>query len=220
VDTVDTRRARELATAYSILKSTEDPETPQSERMDACRHALDVVAHIEECLQKRDLLDLMSREALFSAMPLKPTDMVGLRRRVSSSFMAILRSPHINPEIARYEKLMPRPLILSQPRRHRSSEVSLLRCPGCGRHLERSSFPLTSGESEGGGRCKKCRRLRDRGGSEMSSQEHFKALFEDIKKAEEDKGNTTSPVFQLQVWADEPTNLTWILIGFGCKICD
>ena len=69
-------------------------------------------------------------------------------------------------------------------------------CFGCRRHLPRLAFPLSSGAVVG--RCLSCARLDNdaRSGHDLSA---FRAMVERIRAAEEERENTSSPVFQMQV---------------------
>ncbi len=111
-------------------------------------------------------------------------------------------------------QLLPQPLLLSAPRpsfattpgtvirapppssASTSAVAATEFCPSCERHLPRTRFPLSSGAVVG--RCTNCLQLDNdaRSGQDLVV---FKTMFENIKKGEEEKDNTTSPVFQLQV---------------------
>ncbi len=58
-----------------------------------------------DCAQKRELLSLLAREADFMRRDVKPRNLTGLRKRIASVFIRIIRSPELNPEIAKYEKV-------------------------------------------------------------------------------------------------------------------
>ncbi len=54
----------------------------------------------------RELLNLAAREADLMGRDVRPRNLSGLRCRIASVFLRIIRSPDVNPEIARYEKVL------------------------------------------------------------------------------------------------------------------
>ncbi len=58
-----------------------------------------------DCAQKRELLRLLAREADLMRRDVRTRNLAGLRRRIASVFIRIVRSPELNPEIAKYEKV-------------------------------------------------------------------------------------------------------------------
>ena len=102
-----------------------------------------------------------------------------------------------------YEKQLPVRLIRPPKQPEPSAEPGLTSvtaatelCFGCRRHLPRTAFPLSSGAVVG--RCLSCARLDNaaRSGFDLTA---FKVMMERIKAAEEEKENTSSPAFQMQV---------------------
>lgn len=55
-----------------------------------------------ECEEKDDFLILAARETDFIQREVKVKFLMGLRKRISASFLRILRCPDFNPEIARF----------------------------------------------------------------------------------------------------------------------
>ena len=60
---------------------------------------------MRECQQTDDLLDLVDREEEMIKRGVKAPNLVGIRQRIMTKFLQIVRSPEHNPEIARYEKV-------------------------------------------------------------------------------------------------------------------
>ncbi len=64
---------------------------------------------IPESPDKRELLALISREVDLTKRDVKTKNLLGLRKRITYEYSRIIRSPEVNPEIQRFEKVRQNP---------------------------------------------------------------------------------------------------------------
>ena len=224
VETPDTNRAKELAGAYLDLKGSEGSPDFEDERVFILQYAVGKLDFVSDSYpEKKELLILVAREAEFVRREVKTENLIGLRKRISAAYLRILKCPEFNPEIARFEQKIPGGIVKRRSKektplfphskaekRNVMSQDDLVEekitlpsdlpspplefCMSCRRHFPRSAFPL----SEGGNRCTNCENLEEEA-TRRQDLSAFKTIMENVKRGEEKRMNTTSPVFQMQV---------------------
>ncbi|XP_054632292.1 IQ and ubiquitin-like domain-containing protein isoform X2 [Dunckerocampus dactyliophorus] len=151
MDTPDTIRARELGDLYDCVAMS---PISQEQRLDIL---LCLKQTVEEhpCQLTRDIVDLIHREQDLMRRHVKPANMEGLRKRLSTLFLQFIRTPGFNPEVAKHLKVPQSPSLLK-------NDVFL--CHGCQRYLGSSHFRSCT-RAHLSRRCLDCTRLRNIAGS-------------------------------------------------------
>nr|XP_057942926.1 IQ and ubiquitin-like domain-containing protein isoform X2 [Doryrhamphus excisus] len=151
MDTPDTIRARELGDLYDCVAMS---PISQEQRLDIL---LCLKQTVEEhpCQLTRDIVDLINREQDLMRRHVKPANMDGLRKRLSTLFLQFIRTPGFNPEVAKHLKVPQSPSLLK-------NDVFL--CHGCQRYLGSSHFKSCT-RAHLSRRCLDCTRLRNIAGS-------------------------------------------------------
>uniref|UniRef100_A0A061QS56 Iq and ubiquitin-like domain-containing n=1 Tax=Tetraselmis sp. GSL018 TaxID=582737 RepID=A0A061QS56_9CHLO len=99
VHTPFTTRSKELAQLYNGLNL---PNLTVDERLDVLLHVKWTVKEFD-CNLTREIVELIDREADLLNRGRSPTIMDGLRRRISSLFLAFIETPEFNPEAGRFQ---------------------------------------------------------------------------------------------------------------------
>ncbi|KAL6057341.1 hypothetical protein STEG23_019236, partial [Scotinomys teguina] len=100
MDTQFTLRARELQNIYKcvMLKNLS-----QDERLDILLTLKHTVKE-HECKLTQEILELIDREVDLMMRGVKPHNLEGLRKRITTLFFHYIKTPLFNPEVARYLK--------------------------------------------------------------------------------------------------------------------
>lgn len=225
LETPETQRARDFADVYVRLTSEmsdDDLDTSTSgssvnEERAATLHALaNLVGSLIPCQTGDDLLDLIEREEEMMKRGVKATNLMGVRQRILSLFLQLVRSPDHNPEIVRYERQLPVPVMHSSKSSARRKSIQTEFCQSCRRHLPRAQFKSAtgSGSAESGadssttersgeslvrmGKCVNCERL-DNNARTRQDLTVYKSMLNRIRKEEEASQAMTSPlIYHLQ----------------------
>ncbi|GLC44145.1 Protein phosphatase 1G [Pleodorina starrii] len=99
VHTPFTTRAKELQQLYNGLNL---PLLTVDERLDVLLHVKWTVKEFD-CDLTREIVDLIDREADLLNRGRSPKVLEGLRKRISSLFLAFIETPEFNPEAARFQ---------------------------------------------------------------------------------------------------------------------
>ena len=149
---------------------------------------------LESCSLLNEINDLVRREEALIDRGVRACNLIGLRQRILTRYMQLIRSPVHNPEITRFESQMPVPVLhAAQPKEHKRGSNAEF-CLSCRNYLPRTKFSLSSGVV---GRCSNCEQL-DNDARSRQDLSVYKGMLDRIKHDEESKNNTTSPIFQLQ----------------------
>lgn len=82
-------------------------------------------------------------------------------------------------------------------------KTNLEHCLSCSKHLPKSKFPLTVGPAR---KCLNCERLESKA-RKQHDLDVFKNIWEEVKRNEEESGNKTSPIFNMQ-----PTDVRYLVL--------
>ena len=149
---------------------------------------------LEGCPLISELSGLVDREFELIARGVKALNLSGLRQRILTRYMQLIRSPVHNPEITRFETQLPVPVLHSAQPKKMKSGANTEFCSSCRNYLPRTKFSLSSGTV---GRCSNCEQL-DNDARSRQDLSVYKSMLDRIKHDEESRNNTTSPIFQLQ----------------------
>ena len=64
------------------------------------------IGELDDCPLADELLTLVEREEEMVKRGVKAPNLVGIRQRILTKFLQLVRSPDHNPEIARFEKVL------------------------------------------------------------------------------------------------------------------
>lgn len=187
-----TTRARELADVYRILDCEDDLDA--ADRLPGLEALKTMLQKLDSCPLITELQDLIFREETLIERGVKPANLYGLRQRILTRYMQLIRSPAHNPEITRFESQLPVPVLhTAKPKEHKRGANTEF-CLSCRNYLPRTKFSLSSGVV---GRCSNCEQL-DNDARSRQDLSVYKSMLDRIKHDEESRNNTTSPIFQLQ----------------------
>ena len=141
-----------------------------------------------------ELYGLAIREHELISRGVKASNLSGLRQRILTQFLQLIRTPDHNPEITRFETQLPVPVLHSAKPKMKSGTTTEF-CLSCRNYLPRTKFSLSSGPTVG--RCTNCEQL-DNDARSRQDLSVYKSMLDRIKHDEESRNNTTSPIFQLQ----------------------
>eukprot|EP00873_Tetraselmis_striata_P038996 jgi/Tetstr1/459260/TSEL_000421.t1 len=99
VHTPFTTRSKELGQLYNGLNL---PLLTTDERLDVLLHVKWTVKEFD-CNLTREIVELVDREADLLNRGRSPKTMEGLRKRISSLFLAFIETPEFNPEAGRFQ---------------------------------------------------------------------------------------------------------------------
>uniref|UniRef100_A0A8C4ZTJ1 IQ motif and ubiquitin domain containing n=1 Tax=Gadus morhua TaxID=8049 RepID=A0A8C4ZTJ1_GADMO len=88
-------RARELQELYEVI-AARDPAPTSEERLEALMKLRDTVTGYN-CQLTRDLVELIDREAELRRREVKPANLEGLKKRISTLFLQFVKTPTFNP---------------------------------------------------------------------------------------------------------------------------
>ena len=110
---------------------------------------------MEPCPLITELYSLALREEQLIRRGVRATYLTGLRIRIITTYLQLIRTPEHNPEITRFENQLPIPVLHSAIPRERKRGATEF-CLSCRNYLTRSKFSLSSGTV---GRCTNCEQL-------------------------------------------------------------
>ncbi|XP_041531312.1 IQ and ubiquitin-like domain-containing protein [Microtus oregoni] len=184
MDTQFTIRARELQSIYKciILK-----DLSQDERLDILLTLKHTVKE-HECKLTQEILELIDREVDLMMRGVKPHNLEGLRKRITTLFFHYIKTPLFNPEVARYLKVPQDPLKFYD---------KIYFCHSCQLYLPSVEFSV-SPTSHRVYRCRHCVNLEN----EIQKRESFlkyKCLLQRLYFAEADYGDDSQIAFLMQL---------------------
>ena len=177
---------------------------------------------MDPCPLINELYSLAIREEQLIRRGVRATYLTGLRLRIITTYLQLIRTPDHNPEITRFENQLPIPVLhaaIPKDKKRGNPEF----CLSCRNFLPRTKFSLSSGTV---GRCSNCEQLGktthsfaffrqneaislkfrqfiefcilDNDARSRQDLSVYKSMLDRIKHDEESRNNTTSPIFQLQ----------------------
>ena len=169
-----TTKAHELAEIYKILEIDEDVEgddripglqalkakvrKPVNQlRNFAHSHSRNLfqLNQMDPCPLINELYSLAIREEQLIRRGVRATYLTGLRLRIITTYLQLIRTPDHNPEITRFENQLPIPVLhaaIPKDKKRGNPEF----CLSCRNFLPRTKFSLSSGTV---GRCSNCEQL-------------------------------------------------------------
>ncbi|XP_013208697.1 IQ and ubiquitin-like domain-containing protein [Microtus ochrogaster] len=204
MDTQFTIRARELQSIYKciILK-----DLSQDERLDILLTLKHTVKE-HECKLTQEILELIDREVDLMMRGVKPHNLEGLRKRITTLFFHYIKTPLFNPEVARYLKVPQDPLKFYD---------KIYFCHSCQLYLPSVEFSV-SPTSHRVYRCRHCVNLEN----EIQKRESFlkyKCLLQRLYFSEADYGDDSQIAFLMQlqdikyltenIWASQSILSAW-----------
>ncbi|XP_056137576.1 IQ and ubiquitin-like domain-containing protein [Lampris incognitus] len=148
MDTQSTIRASELRDLYLNISFS---GSTQEERLQLLSHLKNTVKE-HDCQLTRDIVELIDREAVLMSRGVKQNNLRGLRKRISTLFLQLIKRPSFNPAVA---KLLKVPQISSQ------LKTNIHYCPSCQCYLQSSDYSLTA-NAHLLGRCQRCAALENK----------------------------------------------------------
>lgn len=204
MDTQFTIRARELQSIYKciILK-----DLSQDERLDILLTLKHTVKE-HECKLTQEILELIDREVDLMMRGVKPHNLEGLRKRITTLFSHYIKTPLFNPEVARYLKVPQDPLKFYD---------KIYFCRSCQLYLPSVEFSVSS-TSHRVYRCRRCVNLEN----EIQKRESllkYKCLLQRLYYSEADYGDDSQIAFLMQlqdikyltenIWASQSILSAW-----------
>ena len=110
---------------------------------------------MDPCPLINELYSLAIREEQLIRRGVRATYLTGLRLRIITTYLQLIRTPDHNPEITRFENQLPIPVLhaaIPKDKKRGNPEF----CLSCRNFLPRTKFSLSSGTV---GRCSNCEQL-------------------------------------------------------------
>ncbi|XP_051007816.1 IQ and ubiquitin-like domain-containing protein [Acomys russatus] len=204
MDTQFTLRARELQSIYKciILK-----DLSQDERLDILLTLKHTVKE-HECKLTQEILELIDREVDLMMRGVKPHNLEGLRKRITTLFFHYIKTPLFNPEVSKYLKVPQDPLKFYD---------KIYFCHSCQLYLPSVEFSV-SPTSHRVYRCRHCVNLEN----ETKKRESFlkyKCLLQRLYYSEADYEDDAQIAFLMQlqdikyltenIWASQSVLSAW-----------
>ncbi|KAJ7997673.1 hypothetical protein DPEC_G00214580 [Dallia pectoralis] len=183
MDTQNTIRAKELKDLYTSINLQ---YFSQEERLDVLLTLKHTVKE-DDCKLTRNILELIAMETDLMKRGVKESNLVGLRKRISTLFLQYIKTPFFNPEAAKLLKVPLEPPKLKQ-------KYSL--CTGCSRYLKSTDFALTVDASLLG-QCRSCSEL-DIKARRRDNLSHYKTILSRLRKTEVQRNKEAKISFLLQ----------------------
>ncbi|KAM9854644.1 IQ motif and ubiquitin-like domain-containing protein [Aulostomus maculatus] len=184
MDNQHTIRARELRDLYNSITRADVRPDQRLQLLMTLKHT--VKEH--ECQLTRDIVELIDREVDLMTREIKADKLKGLRRRISTLFLQLIKTPAFNPEVAMHLKVPQNPSKLKN---------NMFVCRGCRRHLRSADFS-SSASTRLSRWCRDCTRLDN-----IARVHHDLTCYRDILKrlrAEEQRLSAEAKIpFLLQV---------------------
>ncbi|XP_021093274.1 IQ and ubiquitin-like domain-containing protein isoform X2 [Heterocephalus glaber] len=204
MDTQFTIRARELQNIYKCIRLQ---NISQDERLDILLTLKHTVKE-HECELTQEILELIDREVDLMMRGVKPQNLEGLRKRITTLFFHYIKTPLFNPEAARYLKVPQDPLKFYK---------KIYFCRSCQLYLPSTEFAVSS-ISRHVFKCRHCVNLEN----EAQRRESFlkyKCLLQRLHSSEAnyDDGAQIAFLMQLQdiqylienIWAPQSVLSAW-----------
>ncbi|XP_040584455.1 IQ and ubiquitin-like domain-containing protein [Mesocricetus auratus] len=204
MDTQFTIRARELQSIYSCIMLK---DLSQDERLDILLTLKHTVKE-HECKLTQEILELIDREVDLMMRGVKPHNLEGLRKRITTLFFHYIKTPLFNPEVARYLKVPQDPLKFYD---------KIYFCHSCQLYLPSVEFSV-SPTSRRVYRCRHCVHLEN----ETEKRESFlkyKCLLQRLYYSEVEYGDDSQIAFLMQlqdikyltenIWASQSILSAW-----------
>ncbi|XP_075994006.1 IQ motif and ubiquitin-like domain-containing protein [Genypterus blacodes] len=142
VESEHTIRARALRDLYYDVNASSISREQRTDILTALKHT----TQEHQSQLSRDLVELIDREVDLMTRGVKPTSLQGLRKRISTLFLQLIKTPAFNPEASR---------LLKVPQNPSQLKNNIFFCRGCHRYLTSADFNPSSG-ARTGGRCRDC----------------------------------------------------------------
>ncbi|XP_028618489.1 IQ and ubiquitin-like domain-containing protein [Grammomys surdaster] len=204
MDTQFTIRARELQSIYKCILLK---DLSQDERLDILLTLKHTVKE-HECKLTQEILELVDREVDLMMRGVKPHNLEGLRKRITTLFIHYIKTPLFNPEVARYLKVPQDPLKFYD---------TIYFCHSCQMYLPSVEFSV-SPTSHRVYRCRHCVNLEN----ETQRRESFlkyKCLLQRLYYSEADYVDNSQIAFLMQlqdikyltenIWASQSALSAW-----------
>lgn len=204
MDTQFTIRARELQSIYKCIIMK---DLSLDERLDILLTLKHTVKE-HECKLTQEILELIDREVDLMMRGVKPHNLEGLRKRITTLFFHYIKTPLFNPEVARYLKVPQDPLKFYD---------KIYFCHSCQLYLPSVEFSV-SPTSHRVYRCRHCVNLQN----EIQKRESFlkyKCLLQRLYFSEADYGDDAQIAFLMQlqdikyltenIWASQSILSAW-----------
>ena len=92
-----------------------------------------------------EIMDLVKREEQLVERGVRSANLTGLRQRILTRYMQLIRAPAHNPEITRFENQLPVPVLHSAKPKEHKHVANTEFCHSCRNYLPRTKFSLSSG---------------------------------------------------------------------------
>ncbi|KFO28633.1 IQ and ubiquitin-like domain-containing protein [Fukomys damarensis] len=185
MDTQFTIRARELQNIYKCIRLQ---NISQDERLDILLTLKHTVKE-HECELTQEILELIDREVDLMMRGVKPQNLEGLRKRITTLFFHYIKTPLFNPEAARYLKVPQDPLKFYK---------KIYFCRSCQLYLPSTEFAVSS-TSHHVFKCRHCVNLENEA-QRRESYLKYKCLLQRLYSSEAsyDDGAQIAFLMQLQ----------------------
>ena len=101
---------------------------------------------LDPCPLINEIMDLVKREEQLVDRGVRTSNLSGLRQRILTRYMQLIRTPAHNPEITRFENQLPVPVLHSaKPKEYKRGGANTEFCHSCRNYLPRTKFSLSSG---------------------------------------------------------------------------
>ncbi|XP_006859427.1 PREDICTED: IQ and ubiquitin-like domain-containing protein [Chrysochloris asiatica] len=204
MDTQFTIRARELQSIYDCIMLR---NISQDERLDVLLTLKHTVKE-HECKLTQEILELIDREVDLMMRGVKPYNLEGLRKRITTLFLHYIKTPLFNPEVARYLKVPQDPMKFYK---------KIYFCRSCQLYLPSTEFSISS-TSQRIYKCRQCNSL-DNESRKRESFLKYKCLLQRLyfSEANYDDDSTIAYLMQLQdiqylvenIWASQSVLSAW-----------
>ncbi|GAB1290595.1 IQ and ubiquitin-like domain-containing protein [Apodemus speciosus] len=191
----------------SIYKCILLKDLSQDERLDILLTLKHTVKE-HECKLTQEILELVDREVDLMMRGVKPQNLEGLRKRITTLFIHYIKTPLFNPEVARYLKVPQDPLKFYD---------TIYFCHSCQMYLPSVEFSV-SPTSHRVYRCRHCTNLEN----ETQRRESFlkyKCLLQRLYYSEADYADDSQIAFLMQlqdikyltenIWASQSALSAW-----------
>nr|XP_019605633.1 PREDICTED: IQ and ubiquitin-like domain-containing protein isoform X1 [Rhinolophus sinicus]XP_019605634.1 PREDICTED: IQ and ubiquitin-like domain-containing protein isoform X1 [Rhinolophus sinicus]XP_019605635.1 PREDICTED: IQ and ubiquitin-like domain-containing protein isoform X1 [Rhinolophus sinicus] len=208
MDTQFTIRARELQNIYKCIMLK---NISQDERLDVLLTLKHTVKE-HECTLTQEILELIDREVDLMMRGVKPHNLEGLRKRISTLFLHYLKTPLFNPEVARHLKVPQDPLKFYK---------KIHFCYSCQLYLPSTEFAVSS-TAHHVHRCRKCVSL-DNETRKRESFLKYKCILQRLFSSEADYEDDSKIAFLMQlediqyltenIWSGQSVLSAWKDLG-------
>ncbi|XP_067171517.1 IQ motif and ubiquitin-like domain-containing protein [Apteryx mantelli] len=183
VDTQYTLRARELLEIYRSISMN---DIPKDERIDVLL-TLRCTVKEHECKLTQEIVELIDREVDLMLRDVKECNLEGLRKRICTLFLQYIKTPNLNPEIARILKVPPDPLKLYK-------NVNF--CRSCKNYLPSTEFSVPA-NSRTIGRCRLCSEI-DNEARQREAFLKYRLILKNLRESEADYQDDAQIVYLVQ----------------------